>query len=83
MITQVAGLRFATPTEWRVVFFISATIGLIQFLVSYLVVETPTWLRIKDLSEEVDAVSRRLWGAHANPLSCQYILSNHLVLRLR
>ncbi|KAJ3574560.1 hypothetical protein NP233_g1693 [Leucocoprinus birnbaumii] len=65
MITQVAGFRFATPTQWRVVLFLSSIIGLVQFLTGYVVVETPTYLRIMNRQEDMQAVSRRLWGAHA------------------
>ncbi|KXN90498.1 hypothetical protein AN958_04170 [Leucoagaricus sp. SymC.cos] len=66
MITQIVGFRFATPTEWRLVLFLSSLTGILQFIASYLVVETPTWLRIKGLSEESLTVSTRLWGVHFN-----------------
>jgi len=69
MITQVAGFRFATPAEWRLVLFASSFVGFLQLVCSYLVVETPTWLGIKNRPEEKKAVSRRLWGAHSNHVS--------------
>jgi len=61
MITQVAGFWFATPSQWRLVLFLSSVIGVFQFLVGYFVVETPTFLRMKGRQDEMQSVSRRLW----------------------
>jgi CCR4-NOT transcription complex subunit 1 len=69
MFTQIAGFRFATPSEWRLVLFVSSFTGVAQFLVSYLIVETPTWLGIKNRHEEKQTASQRLWGIHINHIS--------------
>lgn len=66
MFTQIAGFRFSTPTEWRLVLFLSSFIGLVQFLTSYLVVETPAWLSARNQLEERKASSTLLWEPHAN-----------------
>jgi len=62
MITQVAGFWFATPSQWRLVLFLSSLIGVFQFFIGYFVVETPTYLRIKGRQDEMQSVSRRLWN---------------------
>jgi len=62
MITQVAGFWFATPSQWRLVLFLSSLIGVFQFFIGYFVVETPTYLRIKGRRDEMQSVSRRLWN---------------------
>ncbi|KAJ6500428.1 general substrate transporter [Mycena sanguinolenta] len=67
MITQAIGLRFATPTEWRSVLFVSAAGSAAQFLLSGLVVESPAWLGGKGQVEPRKAVARRLWGTLPPP----------------
>lgn len=61
--TNAIGLRFATPTQWRSVLFVSAAASVAQFLLSSLMVESPAWLGAKGQVEPKKAVSRRLWGA--------------------
>ncbi|KAJ7871495.1 general substrate transporter [Mycena olivaceomarginata] len=62
MITQAIGLRFATPTQWRSVLFLSAAGSVAQFFLSGLVVESPAWLGGKGQVEPRKAVARKLWG---------------------
>ncbi|KAJ7632244.1 general substrate transporter [Roridomyces roridus] len=61
-VTQALGLRFATPTQWRSVLFISAATSVVQFLLSPLMVDSPTWLGTKGQVEPKKAASRKLWG---------------------
>lgn len=62
MITQAIGLRFATPTQWRSVLFLSAATAVAQFFLSTLMVESPAWLGAKGHVEPKKTASRRLWG---------------------
>ncbi|KAJ7184195.1 hypothetical protein C8R46DRAFT_1158597 [Mycena filopes] len=66
MITQAIGLRFATPTQWRSVLFLSAACAVAQFFLSALMVESPTWLGAKGHVEPKKTASRRLWAAVAS-----------------
>ncbi|KAF9001960.1 general substrate transporter [Cyathus striatus] len=71
MFTQVAGLRFATPTEWRIVLFISCVLALIQILASTSAAESPAWLSSKGHVDERRVVANLLWGAAASaPAAC-------------
>ncbi|KAJ7236728.1 general substrate transporter [Mycena haematopus] len=67
MITQAIGLRFATPTQWRSVLFVSAAGSAAQFFLSGLVVESPAWLGGKGQVEPRKAVARKLWGTVPPP----------------
>ncbi|KAJ7684726.1 general substrate transporter [Mycena polygramma] len=58
MVTQAIGLRFATPTQWRTVLFLSALLSSAQFFLSSVMVESPAWLT----GEPKKEVARRLWG---------------------
>ncbi|KAJ7470350.1 general substrate transporter [Mycena latifolia] len=60
--TNAIGLRFATPTQWRSVLFISFAASVAQFFLSSLMVESPAWLGGKGFVEPKKAVARRLWG---------------------
>jgi MFS family permease len=60
--TNAIGLRFATPTQWRSVLFVSFAASVIQFFLSSLMVESPAWLGGKGFVEPKKVVARRLWG---------------------
>jgi MFS transporter, SP family, solute carrier family 2 (facilitated glucose transporter), member 3 len=60
--TQAMGLRLATPTEWRLVLFISSFIAVAQLLLSPFMVESPTWLNRRNLHQEQKSSAARLWG---------------------
>ncbi|KAF8184964.1 general substrate transporter [Mycena galopus ATCC 62051] len=67
MVTQAIGLRFATPTQWRSVLFVSAAGSVAQFFLSGVVVESPAWLGGKGQVEPRKAVARKLWGTVPPP----------------
>ena len=62
MFTQVAGITLATPTTWRLVFFISFIVAVLQLLFSSMIVESPTWLFNQSRLEEHKNAVTRLWG---------------------
>lgn len=45
MITQMLGLRMATPTLWRFVLSFSSATSIVQLCLSRFIVETPVWLK--------------------------------------
>ena len=61
MITQALGLRFATPTQWRLVLFISCALSVAQFLVSPLMLESPAWLGGHGHADAKQRVTQRIW----------------------
>ncbi|TRM62904.1 general substrate transporter [Schizophyllum amplum] len=61
MITQALGLRFSTPTEWRLVLFISCALSVVQFLVSPLMLESPAWLGGHGHADAKQYVTQRIW----------------------
>ena len=77
MVTQALGLRLATPTEWRAVFFFSFALCTAQFLLSVFIVESPIWLSNRGRRDEKETVSAKLWG------TCKgFIMSCLLLLML-
>ena len=44
MVTQILGLRMATPTLWRLVLLLSSFASIVQLCLSKVIVETPVWL---------------------------------------
>ena len=71
MVTQALGLRFATPTEWRTVFFFSFALCTIQFIFGAFIVESPIWLSNRGRQDEKETVSARLWGTREHfRISC-------------
>ena len=68
MLTQVAGITLAAPSTWRFVFFISFTISALQFLLSSMIVESPTWLFNQSRLEDHKHATRKLWGDVEEPL---------------
>ncbi|KAF7295255.1 25S rRNA adenine-N(1) methyltransferase [Mycena indigotica] len=65
MITQAIGLRFATPSEWRYVLFLSSGIAIAQLFLSPAIVESPAWLGSKGHVELKKAAVIKLWGSAA------------------
>ena len=61
MFTQVAGITLATPSTWRLVFFVSFIAAVLQFLLSYMIVESPTWLFNQSRLDEHKHAVTRLW----------------------
>ena len=62
MVTQIVGLRFATQSQWRYVLFLSAAVGVAQFIASPTIVESPVWLSSNGRPEDQKVVAQRLWG---------------------
>ncbi|KAI9509950.1 general substrate transporter [Russula earlei] len=58
MITQVLGLRMATPTLWRLVLLFSSAASVVQICLGRFIVETPVWLKQYGKSED-SLVARR------------------------
>ncbi|KAF5324746.1 hypothetical protein D9611_004518 [Ephemerocybe angulata] len=62
MTTQLVGLQFATQSQWRYVLYLSAVLGVAQFVLSTTVAESPIWLSSKGRLEERKVVAHRIWG---------------------
>jgi len=62
LFTQSIGFRLATPTQWRMVFFLSCALSTGNLLASPIMIESPVWLSRSGRAPEVKSVSRRLWG---------------------
>lgn len=60
MLTQVAGLRLATPHQWRYVLLISAALSVTQIVLAPFMVESPAFIR--DAAKRT-AVAQKLWGS--------------------
>ncbi|KAF7311635.1 25S rRNA adenine-N(1) methyltransferase [Mycena kentingensis (nom. inval.)] len=71
MVTQAVGLRFATPSQWRYVLFMSSALSLGQFFVSSAMVESPAYLASKGLLEQKKAAAARIWKTSASPASVE------------
>ncbi|TFK67892.1 general substrate transporter [Pluteus cervinus] len=61
MATQLIGFKFATPTEWRKVLYISSILALLQLVASWMATESPVWLGNNRLSEERVSASQKIW----------------------
>ncbi|KAG6820801.1 hypothetical protein H0H93_011566, partial [Arthromyces matolae] len=61
MTTQAMGLRFATPTQWRVVFFFSFLLSAGHILLSYIAAESPVWLGNRGRQDDRKHVCNKLW----------------------
>ncbi|KAF8558404.1 general substrate transporter [Imleria badia] len=62
LVTQIMGFGLATPTQWRLVLFISAAVSAVQYLLAPAIVESPAYLIRNGLTTERKAVIRSLWG---------------------
>jgi len=61
MITQLLGLRMATPTLWRLVLLFSSVASVVQLCLSQFIVETPVWLKQNGKPEDSRAVQSFLF----------------------
>jgi len=61
MITQLLGMRMATPTLWRFVLFFSSAASVVQLCLGRFIVETPVWLKQHGTAEDSRAVRRFLF----------------------
>ncbi|KAJ2916836.1 hypothetical protein MD484_g3595, partial [Candolleomyces efflorescens] len=62
MTTQIIGMQFATRSQWRYVLFVSAALGVVQFLFSSAITESPVWLAARGRLEEKKLAAQRIWG---------------------
>jgi Sugar (and other) transporter len=60
MITQLLGLRMATPTLWRFVLLFSFLASVVQLCLSRFIVESPVWLKQQGKTEDSRAVYKYL-----------------------
>ncbi|KAF8837018.1 general substrate transporter [Paxillus ammoniavirescens] len=65
MVTQGMGFGLATPTQWRLVPFISFVLSAIQYFLCPMVTESPAYLNRNGLVNDQKTVIRRLWGDQA------------------
>ncbi|KAF8479259.1 general substrate transporter [Russula ochroleuca] len=61
MITQMLGLRMATPTLWRFVLLFSSAASVVQLCLSRFIVETPVWLKQHGKPEDSRLVQSSLF----------------------
>lgn len=76
MLTQALGLRFSSPTQWRLVLFLSSSLSLIQLITTLFAVESPAYLRGSS-EEERTKVCARLWGADVRDVEDDPLLREH------
>jgi len=80
MITQLLGLRMATPTLWRFVLLFSSVASVVQLCLSRFIIETPVWLKRNGKSESSRTVQRFLFQEPGDPrFTVQYLLSFGLI----
>jgi MFS transporter, SP family, solute carrier family 2 (facilitated glucose transporter), member 3 len=60
MITQLLGLRMATPTLWRFVLLFSFLASVVQLCLSQFIIETPEWLKQQGKTEDSRSVQKYL-----------------------
>ncbi|KAF9228593.1 general substrate transporter [Gyrodon lividus] len=65
MFTQIMGFGLATPTQWRLVLFISFALSAVQYLVNPMIAESPAYLNQNGFVDEQETVIRRLWADQA------------------
>jgi len=61
MITQLLGLRMATPILWRFVLLFSSVASVVQLCLSQFIVESPVWLKQHGKPEDSRAVQTVLF----------------------
>ncbi|KAH9981458.1 hypothetical protein BGW80DRAFT_1270347 [Lactifluus volemus] len=71
MITQLLGLRMATPTLWRFVLLFSFLASVVQLCLSRFIIETPVWLKQQGKTEESRAVKKYLLQQPGPPESIE------------
>ncbi|KAH0584099.1 hypothetical protein H2248_009670 [Termitomyces sp. 'cryptogamus'] len=69
MLTQVMGLQFATPTEWRAVLFLSFALSAVQALLGSIASESPVWLGNNGQHDKKKEVHNKLWLAETSSTS--------------
>ncbi|KAH0584098.1 hypothetical protein H2248_009670 [Termitomyces sp. 'cryptogamus'] len=77
MLTQVMGLQFATPTEWRAVLFLSFALSAVQALLGSIASESPVWLGNNGQHDKKKEVHNKLWLAETSSTSrcpCLFML---------
>lgn len=67
MITQMLGLRMATPTLWRFVLSFSSAASIVQLCLSRFIVETPVWLKQHGKPEDSRLVQGFLFQEPGDP----------------
>jgi hypothetical protein len=67
MITQVLGLRMATPTLWRFVLLFSTIASVVQLCLSQFIVESPVWLKQNGNPEDSRDVQTLLFQEPGSP----------------
>jgi hypothetical protein len=67
MITQLLGLRMATPTLWRFVLLFPSVASVVQLCLSRFIIETPTWLKRNGKPEDSRTVQRALFQEPGDP----------------
>jgi hypothetical protein len=77
MITQVLGLRMATPTLWRFVLLFSFVASVVQLCLSQFIVESPVWLKQNGNTEDSRDVQTLLFQEPGSP---KFILQSLLPL---
>lgn len=61
LLTQGVGMNYALPREWRHVLSFSASLGVIQLLVGFLMEDSPVWYKCRGKNEEAVRIAKRLW----------------------
>ncbi|KAH9048523.1 general substrate transporter [Lactarius hengduanensis] len=61
MITQLLGLRMATPTLWRFVLLFSSFASIVQLCLGQFIVETPVWLKQQGRADDFGDAQRCLF----------------------
>jgi len=87
MVTQLMGLKLATPRQWRLVLLFSCGLSILQLLISPLICNTPVWLQRLNKMEETKAIEAWLWGHSTQTVSdstffdavCQIASLNSLI----
>jgi len=74
MITQMLGLRMATPTLWRFVLLFSSAASVVQLCLSRFIVETPVWLKQHGKPDESRLVQRYLSQGPGEPRFLVHVL---------
>ena len=80
MVTQLLGLRMATPTLWRFVLLFSSVASVVQLCLSRFIIETPVWLKRNGKPEDSRTVQGFLFQEPGDPhFTFQYLLPFGLI----
>lgn len=61
LATQAVGMNYALPREWRNVLSASSSLGLVQVLLSFVMVDSPVWYKGRGKTEDALRVAKKLW----------------------